>query len=176
MLRAARNSAGLTQAETASRAGTSQATVAAYEAGRKSPRLATLERMAGALGCRLALELAPVQVAERRERDPSQMSRSDRRSLWLHRAIAVRIQADPHAAVALARHNQAIVRHADRLGHNGRWGDKWDRLLDGPLDLLLAELTSTSQYASQLRQTAPFAGLLTPRQRWAIYRDFEGQP
>jgi transcriptional regulator with XRE-family HTH domain len=47
-LRAARERAGVTQADLARRAGTSQATVSAYEAGRKQPSVQTLDRLLAA--------------------------------------------------------------------------------------------------------------------------------
>src|SRR5882672_8340032 len=50
VLRAARTSAGLTLRAAAEKAGTSHATFAAYEAGRKSPTLATLFRLLHACG------------------------------------------------------------------------------------------------------------------------------
>lgn len=52
-IRAARLRAGLTQAELAERSGTSQATLSAYEQGRKAPSIATLERVLAATGSRL---------------------------------------------------------------------------------------------------------------------------
>lgn len=93
--------------------------------------------------------------------------------MWLHRAIAVRIQEDPVTALALARQNLAVVRVADPLGHSESWTKEWEALLAGPIDSVLVVLTSTSERASQLRQTAPFAALLTSRERWALYRTFE---
>ena len=68
-LRAARRRAELTQAELAARAGTSQATVSAYESGRKQPSLATTARLLAATGSRLTVEPAErpvVHVAEDR--------------------------------------------------------------------------------------------------------------
>jgi transcriptional regulator with XRE-family HTH domain len=55
---AARRQAGLTQAELAERCGTSQATLSAYEHGRKRPSAETLDRILGAAGVRLAIEPA----------------------------------------------------------------------------------------------------------------------
>lgn len=52
-LRRARRAAGLTQRALATRAGTSQATLSAYESGRKQPSVATLSRLLGACGARL---------------------------------------------------------------------------------------------------------------------------
>jgi transcriptional regulator with XRE-family HTH domain len=55
----ARTSAGVTQAEVAKRIGTTQSAVARLESGRgkHSPSLATLQKYAHALGCRLELRL-----------------------------------------------------------------------------------------------------------------------
>lgn len=49
----ARREAGLTQAELAERASTSQSAVAAYESGSKTPNVETLERLLRAAGYRL---------------------------------------------------------------------------------------------------------------------------
>jgi transcriptional regulator with XRE-family HTH domain len=54
-LRAARRRAGMTQSQLASRSGTSQATISAYESGRKQPSLGTLDRLLSATGSRLAI-------------------------------------------------------------------------------------------------------------------------
>jgi HTH-type transcriptional regulator/antitoxin HipB len=51
----ARKRAGLTQAQVAKRAKTSQPYVASLEAGRRRPGLDTLSRIAGAVGLRLTL-------------------------------------------------------------------------------------------------------------------------
>jgi transcriptional regulator with XRE-family HTH domain len=65
-LRSAREGAGLTQGELAARAGTSQATVSAYENGAKQPSVATFSRLLAAAGSRLAVEPAGAPL-----RDPS---------------------------------------------------------------------------------------------------------
>lgn len=60
-IRDARRRAGLTQVRLAARAGTSQATLSAYENGRKQPSVETLDRLLAAAGARL--EVAPRRVA-----------------------------------------------------------------------------------------------------------------
>lgn len=55
-LRAARIRAGLTQVGLAERAGTSQATISAYESGAKRPFLTTFSRLLAATGARLTVE------------------------------------------------------------------------------------------------------------------------
>ncbi|MEA2433283.1 MAG: hypothetical protein QOG54_740 [Actinomycetota bacterium] len=57
LIRLARNEAGLSQRELARQAGTSQATISAYEAGRKSPTLDTLARIVRAAGLDLRINL-----------------------------------------------------------------------------------------------------------------------
>ena len=54
-LRTARRNAGLTQRELALVAGTSQATISAYESGRKVPSVITLDRLLSACGASLAV-------------------------------------------------------------------------------------------------------------------------
>jgi transcriptional regulator with XRE-family HTH domain len=58
-LRTARRRAGLTLRELAGRAGTSHATLAAYEAGRKVPTVETFERVLRAAGFAPAVDLGP---------------------------------------------------------------------------------------------------------------------
>lgn len=55
----ARRDAGLSQRELAKRAGTSQAAIAAYESGRRSPTLETLVRIVRAAGQDLRIQVVP---------------------------------------------------------------------------------------------------------------------
>lgn len=59
LIRSARTAAGLSLRDLAARAGTSHATIAAYESGRSSPNVATLDRVLRACGVALEAELAP---------------------------------------------------------------------------------------------------------------------
>lgn len=72
----ARAAAGITQAEVAERIGTTQSAVARLESGRgkHSPSLATLQKYAHALGCRLELRL----VKERKAHKVGQATRATR--------------------------------------------------------------------------------------------------
>ena len=65
----ARAAAGVTQAEVAERIGTTQSAVARLESGRgkHSPSIATLEKYAHALGCRLELRLVSEMVSGKAE-------------------------------------------------------------------------------------------------------------
>ncbi len=72
----ARAAAGVTQAEVAERIGTTQSAVARLESGRgkHSPSIATLEKYAHALGCRLELRLVSEMVSRRVENQPPRTS------------------------------------------------------------------------------------------------------
>src|SRR5688500_2664451 len=63
-LREARQRAGLTQSELARRTRTSQATVSAYESGRKRPSVDTLSRLLAAAGSQLTVEPRARPVVE----------------------------------------------------------------------------------------------------------------
>jgi uncharacterized protein len=56
LIRAVRQRQGLTQAELATRAGTSQPVVSAYEHGRRDPTVATMAKLIAAGGERLRIE------------------------------------------------------------------------------------------------------------------------
>lgn len=58
-LRSARHRAGLSLRALAGRAGTSHSTLAAYESGRKTPSVDTLDRVLRAAGYELRAELSP---------------------------------------------------------------------------------------------------------------------
>jgi hypothetical protein len=88
----------------------------------------------------------------------------DRRSLALHEAVAARIEADPRL-LNVAREN------LDRwLGATTQPALlEWRRLIDAtPLPELLALLRSTGERAARLRQSSPFAGVLSPEERRSI--------
>lgn len=95
------------------------------------------------------------------------LTRDQRRSLWLAYAIAGRIVADPDGAVARARENLATMRASAR-GQARLWLEEWERLLDRPVEELLAALISRTPAGRELRQNSPFAGILDPDERRAV--------
>lgn len=88
----------------------------------------------------------------------------DRRSLALHDAVAAKIEAAPElldvARANLARWLESNPAPALR---------EWQALLErASLPQLLALLRSSDERSTRLRQSSPFAGLLTPQERLAI--------
>jgi hypothetical protein len=51
--------------------------------------------------------------------------------------------------------------------------EQWRAALDGPIDGVLALLTSTDDRSRRLRQSNPFVGVLTEAERNAIIRQFQ---
>jgi len=94
-------------------------------------------------------------------------TRDQRRSLWLGHAIAGKIVTDPDTAVERARHNIDRMLSNQR-GGGRRWLERWQRLLDGPVEEILSTLTSNSTTARELRQNNPFAGLLDEETRHQV--------
>jgi hypothetical protein len=92
----------------------------------------------------------------------------EERSILLHRVIAHRVSENP-AFLEVARAN--LRRWVGRDGERLYWTE-WEKLLKGPLDDILAFMVSPSEKARRLRQSSPFCGILTSRERWKIYESF----
>lgn len=157
-VRTLRERAALTQQSLARAGGTSQPTIAAYEAGRKSPTVQTLQRLARAVGLCATIEYT------------TPLTREDRRSLALHRAIARRLADDPAAVIGQARRNLARMRV--RRGQATQLLREWEVILDRRVPALLTVLTDPSEWARELRHVTPFAGVLSAGERAAVYRAF----
>lgn len=158
VIRSLRRASGMTQADLARSAGTSQPTISAYESGRKSPTLETVARLARSAGLRATVSFHP------------DLTREERRSLALHRAIAERLLRDPGDTVRRARTT------LDRMGavasSSSQALREWDVLLDRPLPALVEILTDPSPWARELRHVTPFAGILSARERAEVLHEF----
>jgi hypothetical protein len=89
----------------------------------------------------------------------------DRRSLAMARRIVAKIDADPR-----------LLDHAHRVC--ARWVERgnvpameWMEILRQPWADIRAILLDDSEESRRLRQNDPFCGILTPRERWEIYRE-----
>ena len=95
----------------------------------------------------------------------------DQRSLALHEAVAAKLEAQPQL-VEVARANLQrwlSTNPAEALR-------EWKLVLDGiALPELVALLRSPGDEAARLRQSSPFAGLLTPAERQSILNDYESR-
>ena len=85
----------------------------------------------------------------------------------MHRAIAAKLLATP-GLVAIAHDN--LQRWT--AGRSQPYMDAWGELLAKPIAELAARIQEDNEPMQAMRQTSPFAGILSPRERWEIYDAF----
>jgi excisionase family DNA binding protein len=107
---------------------------------------------------------------ERLRYSTTRLTADQRRSLRLAHAVAGRLVQDPESVREIARDNLARMRARHTRGRAATWLAEWQELVDGPLDDLLAALTSPVPHARELRQNSPFAGVLSDAERAAVLR------
>ncbi len=95
----------------------------------------------------------------------------DQRSLALHRAVAAKLEAQPQL-LEVARDNLRRWRTTNSAAVLREW---WLVLDATPFPALLALLRSPDEDAARLRQSSPFAGLLTPDERQSILSEYESR-
>ena len=91
----------------------------------------------------------------------------DRRSLEMVRRIVAKIDADPERR-GLA-HAKGVCRRWAAQGIAS--AQEWLTLLERPWEDVRTILQDESDEGQRLRQTDPFCGILTPAERWQIYRE-----
>lgn len=101
-----------------------------------------------------------------------ELTRDQRRSLWLHRAIAGRIAEDPERHIQTARRNLAVMTAAHPRGRAAVQLREWQKLLAGPIEAVLDALCSPAPESANLRQNTPFAGVLSDPERTAVLAAF----
>jgi transcriptional regulator with XRE-family HTH domain len=153
-----RRHVGMTQAQLATAAGTSQPTIAAYENGSKSPTLHTLKRIARSVGRDAVVSFVPA------------LTREDLRSLAVHRAIADRLVEAPGEVLRQAHDNLAFM--SELHPHASSLLREWADLLSLPIDELIEAMLDPSLRGRDLRQVTPFAGVLTAAERTKVYQEF----
>jgi Protein of unknown function (DUF1778) len=95
--------------------------------------------------------------------------RLDERSLALHGLVAKKLAADP-SLLDLARANVRRWQSANDPPSVAL--AQWERILAGPLKDIIDLLVERSEHATRLRQSSPFAGVLTDTERKAIYESY----
>jgi hypothetical protein len=95
----------------------------------------------------------------------------DRRSLEMVRRIVAKIDADPE---------RRGLEHAKRVCE--RWiaqgivsAREWRTILQRPWNEVRVLLLDETDEGQRLRQTDPFCGILTPAERWEIYRKAQAE-
>lgn len=91
----------------------------------------------------------------------------DQRSLAMARAIVEKIDRDPTRA-GLAKARATCKRWVNDRPRPAL--QEWLGLLDQPWESIRELLLDPSEQGQRLRQSDPFCGILTPQERWEIYR------
>jgi hypothetical protein len=94
-------------------------------------------------------------------------TRGQIKSLAYHEVVARRLRENP-ALIEVARARVAWLRERNPAGTP--YYDRWDRLLQGPLEPLIAAMLDPSDRGHSLRQENPFMDLVTQRERAEIHR------
>ncbi len=97
----------------------------------------------------------------------------DRRSLALAKRIVSLIDVDPDC--------KGLLKARDVCS---RWYkenpvpaiEEWMRILQNEWSVVRMILLDDSEEGRRLRQSSPFCGILSPRDRWTIYREFSHEP
>lgn len=92
------------------------------------------------------------------------------RSLAMHAVVARKIARDP-TLLAIAHRN--VERWSARWKEGApAWLKEWEEVLKQPWQQVAALITEPSEHAARLRQSSPFAGVLTNEERWRIHEAF----
>jgi hypothetical protein len=99
--------------------------------------------------------------------------RAEEFSIRLFKAVTQKLKENPDGILNDARNFINKWRH-DHPGSGGvtYYFNRWETLINGPLDDLLVFMVSPSQDARDMRQAAPFVGVLSNQERWDIIRNF----
>ncbi len=158
LIRLLRSQAGVTQQALAIKAGTSQPTIALYESGSKSPTITTVQKLAASLGFEFVAGYT------------LKLTREDQRSLAYHHAIAEKIKQDPVSS--LERAKQTLKKMMVQNPFARELLIVWQQWLKLPLDDLIQKILDPAPLARELRQVSPFAGLLSPKERVCVLKQF----
>lgn len=92
----------------------------------------------------------------------------EERSIAYHEVIAERLLCDPSVR---ARAQERVGQWLASCESTPFYALKWAEVLSLPTPSLAAFLVERSELAFELRQSSPFAGVLTPRERWKIFSE-----
>lgn len=95
--------------------------------------------------------------------------RLELRSLAMHRAIAAKLRRQPEL-LSIAWAN--LDRWAPTAGRSSPYLDRWRAILEKPIEEITALIEEDSEQMTAMRQSSPFAGVLSPKERWRIYDTF----
>lgn len=104
-------------------------------------------------------------------------ARREKQSLEMHRRIAVRLKSDPEVVLGKAFANLDSWSRQHAGGASEAVLSEWRTLLETSSVSEIAEfMISEVEGAVRMRQSSPFAGVLTPREVWEIKKHHATAP
>jgi len=91
-----------------------------------------------------------------------------RASLEYHRLVAQQLERDP-ALLAAAR--SRVAGWLSAAAPHPHYAQAWSALLASPLPIIQTRLVDPGPEAAALLQVTPFAGAISPRARWKLWRE-----
>ena len=140
---------------------------------RSPTALSAAQRMRRMRARRKSAGLRAVTRWEQQEPQPSQYSSHrliEARSLAMHAVIAQKIERNPDLLAVPKRNLERWLSRWSDTPPN--WLREWAALLQRPWLQIAAIITEPSETGARLRQSSPFAGVLTPLERRRIYEAF----
>lgn len=162
VIRESRERAGLTIYDLAARLGVTAGAVSQMERSEAAGtiKLATLERALNALGRSVQL-----RVVEPEQETVPFSRREERVAYELHRVIAKKLLEDPMPVLSVVDGNLAKMRKKVHGRLAEQWLDDWGKVTHCSVDDTVRLLLDTSEYAIEMRQNGPFAGVLNQEER-----------
>ena len=97
--------------------------------------------------------------------------KNNERSVWLHRAVLLKLLQDRESVVSKAIENLKAMRPIHP--NSAPYFDQWETLLHGSLVPLVGAMTSLEEEFVALRQCSPFSGILSTEERDEVLTKFE---
>ena len=98
----------------------------------------------------------------------SDHNRIDARSLVMHRVIAKKLMQNPE----LLQKAKDNIKRWRMQGVEVSAFKEWENIIDSGLNNVIRIITANTEESARLRQSTPFTGILTPKERKDIYESF----
>jgi len=130
-------------------------------------RMRRMRERRAAAGLKSVATWVPAKAAQRTY---SSHRLLDARSLAMHAVIAAKISRNRDLLEIPRRNLERWRKRWDKQAP--AWFYEWQKILAQPWAAIAALITEPGEEATRLRQSSPFAGVLTPTERKRIYETF----
>jgi len=97
------------------------------------------------------------------------LTHHDRLSFALHQVVKKRILSNPEEVIQKGKDN--LEKWSAQYGYCPEWLIEWQNILNNGVHAICRVLESTDEYATLLRSSSPFAGIVSNQERLRIIRE-----